>query len=265
MTEIKPEIKHDYIPLTREQIREAYTSGATVTGFVESINEAKEQFEVRLGNEIMATLPFSEVTIYALRFSKKNKSTVPTNIRCLHMRKIRVKVTGVDGDSITVSRKQNMLEAYNKLLGCKRVSMYITEVIEKSAFGDIGEGITGKLLINEVCRSHIHHVKERLSIKRTIDVVILGADDEQRFAVSYKQACKPYCKDDYPIGSIVKAKVGDWIKVTDTSCYYVDIAPQVPGIMTIHEHKHLDYGSDIQCIVTGANDKGLYLEPYKAL
>lgn len=265
MTEIKPEINHQFVPLTREEIMEAYTSGATVTGFVESIKTSKELVEVLLGNGIMATLPFSEVTMYPLRFSKKRNSTIPTNIRCLSMRKIRVKITEVDGDSITVSRKKNMLEAYNKLLTHKRASMYVTEVIEKSAFGDIGEGVTGKLLINEVCRTHIHHVKERITIGQTIDVVLMDADDEQRFAVSYRQAFKPYNKKDYPIGMVVKAKVGDWIRITDTSCYYVDIAPQVPGIMTIREHKHLEYGCDIECTVTGANDKGLYLELYREL
>ncbi len=260
MTEIRPEIRHDFVPLTREEIASAYKTGATVTGFVESISSANKVLEVRLGNGIMGILPFSEATMYPLRYSKKHKSKVPTNIRCLSMRKIRVKITKISGDEITLSRKKNMLEAYLKLQNMEKSSMYITEVIEKSAFGDIGEGLTGKILVNEVCRTHIHHVKQRLSVGQFIDVAMMDVDSEKRFAASYRQTFKPFRKEDYPVGMVVTGKIGDWIQVADTSKYYVEITPQVAAILTVYKHHHLDYGTEVECIVTGANDKGLYLE-----
>lgn len=260
MTEIKPEIKHDFVNLTREQITTAYKSGTTVTGFVEHVLPAEKVLEVKLGEDIIAILPFSEATMYPLRYSKKKPSNVPTNIRCLASRKIRVKISKISGDEITVSRKQNMLEAYFKLLDKKEASMYVTEVIEKSAFGDIGEGITGKILVNEICRTHIHHVGQRLSIGQIIDVSMLGVDSEKRFAASYRQTFKPFCKEDYPVGMTVLGVVGDWIQVANVSKYYVEITPQVPAILTVHTHKHLEYGSKIECVVTGANAKGLFLE-----
>lgn len=263
MTEIRPEIRHTFVPLTREEIVSAYKTGTTVTGFVESISASKSVIEVRLGKGIMGIIPFSEATMYPLRYSKKHKSNVPVNIWCLSMKKVRVKITKISDDEIILSRKQNMLEAYSKLQNMKKSSMHITEVIEKSAFGDIGEGLTGKILINEVCRTHIQHVKQRLSVGQVINVAMLGVDSEKRFAASYRQMFKPFCKEDYPLGMVVTGKIGDWIQVTDASKYYVEITPQVTGILTIYKHYHLDYGTSVECVVTGANDKGLYLELFE--
>ena len=263
MTTIKPEISYDFVPLTREDIVAAYSSGTTVTGYVESILPAEKILEVRLGIGIIGVLPFSEATMYPLRYSKKKKFNIPTNIHCLTTKKIRVKITDVSGDEITLSRKANMIEAYFKLQNMQNASMYITEVIEKSAFGDIGEGLTGKILINEVCRTHIRHIKHRLAIGQTINVAMLGVDSEKRFAASYRQTFKPFCKEDYPLGMVITAKIGDWIEISDTSRYYVEVTPQVAAILRVYKHYHLDYGTEVECVVTGANDKGLYLELLK--
>lgn len=260
MTKIKPEISYDFVPLTREEIIAAHTNGTTVTGFVEKISRSKEVIEVRLGEGLKGILPFSEATMYPLRQSKSRKAKAPVNIRCLAMKKIRVKVIKISGDEIILSRKQNMLEACSKLNVMPKASMHITQVIEKSAFGDIGEGLTGKILINEVCRTHIHHVKQRLAVDQIIDVVVLGPDSENRYAASYRQTFKPYCEEDYPIGMKVTATVGDWLYVLDISKYYVEITPQVSGILVVDQHYHLDYGTKVDCVVTGANEKGLYLK-----
>ena len=260
MTRIRPESQYDFIPLTHKEIVEAYASNSAVTAYVEEIYPDLEVVKVKLGNDITATLPFSEFTIYPLRYSNKYSDNIPTNIRCMYTQKIRVKITYVDGDNVTVSRKQNMQEAYENLLVTQRTPMLITEVIQKTGFGDVGDGITGKILINDVCRTHIRHVKERLSKGEIIDVVILGADAEQRFAVSYKDTFKEYQKEDYPVGTKICGRIGDWIKVGSTSTYYVEVTPQVPAILTIFEHCHLKYGTTVECVVTGANEKGLYLK-----
>lgn len=258
--EIKPEIHHVYTPLTHEQIITAYKNGYTVTGVVENVLGDEKIVQVRLGDDILAKLPFSEVTIYPLRYSKKVQSDLPTNIRCLMQKKIRVKITKVKDDEIILSRKLNMIEAYFKLLFEKTVMMYITEVIEKSVFGDIGEGLCGKMLINEICRTHIHHAKHRMKIGQTVEVLLTGVDQERRFAVSYRQTFKPFCKEDYPVGMMLTGTVGDWIKVGNTSTYYVEITPQVPAILTIYKRCHLKYGTKVECVVKGANDKGLFVE-----
>lgn len=133
MTDIRPEICHDFVPLTRDYVASAYATGTTVTGFVERILPEQKVLVVKLGDGIMGILPFTEVTMYPLRYSRRNTSNIPTNIRCLMSKKIRVKITKISGSEIILSRKQNMLEAYDTLLNTKTTSMYITEVIEKSA------------------------------------------------------------------------------------------------------------------------------------
>ncbi|MBQ8043969.1 MAG: hypothetical protein IJ272_07480 [Clostridia bacterium] len=262
---IKPEFHHNYKNLTRAEVMDAHTSGRTITGFVEGVIENRNALKVHIGQELYAQLPFSEVTIYPLRYNSRNKSELPTNIRCLLHRKVRVKVTVVTSTYIEVSRKKNMEEALEEIKKCEKLPMYVTQVIDRSAFGDIGEGICGKLFINEVSQCHIHKVGEYISAGQTIDVVILEPDNEQRVNVSYKQSFKPYCKEDYYIGMNICCKVGDWIQVADTSSYYVNIAPQVSGIMTINEHKHIKYGSDVECVVTGVGEKGLFLKFTKLL
>lgn len=265
MSKILPEIHHKFRELTIEEVKEAYENGDTVTGFVDSISLEKEQVSILFGQDIMATMPFSEATIYPLRYSKRSQSKLPTNIKCLLKRKIRVKISSITADEIIVSRKKNMMEAYNHLQDCRQVSMYVTEVIPRTAFGDIGEGVTGKLFINDVCRNHIHNVGEYISERSTIDVVITGYDDEHRASVSYIKAFKPYCKEDYMVGDIIQVTIGDWIKVADTSAYYVSITPQVAGIMNVNRNLYLDYGSKAECVITGAGNKGLHLDFVKLI
>lgn len=261
MSKILPEIHHEFTNLSIEKVKNAYENGDTVTGFVKGVCPEKEVVYVRLGDGIVAMLPFSETTIYPMRYSKKHTSNLPTNVKCLLKRKIRVKISSIEGNTITVSRKKNMMEAYNHIYGCagQRISMYVTEVINKTAFGDVGEGICGKLFINDVCRSHIKHVNEIIKERETIEVIIKDYDDEHRVSVSYRDAFKPYDKEDYKLGDTIVVTIGDWIKVADTSDYYVSVTPQVPGIMIANHHIHLDYGSKAECTITGTSDKGLYL------
>ena len=256
MVKLMPEHDYSFNLLTREEI----TEGSAITGFVEKILPDKKIVRVRLGIGLVADMPFSETTIYPLRYSTKRESAIPSNIWCLLKKRIRVKVIKITPDEIFVSRKQNMQDAFEKLQNITSTKMYITEVIPKTAFGDIGDGIVGKILINNVCRCHIQSVRDYLHRGQSIDVVIMSTDAEQRFNVSYKDACKPYNPDDYKVGMTIVGKIGNWIKVTKVSEYYVNISPQVSGILNINKHMHLDYGTDVECLITGVGDKGLFLE-----
>lgn len=260
MYNIKPEIYYDYQNLTIEEVKNAHKSRQTITGFVESVSESGDELIVRLGNDLQARLPFSEVSIYPLRYSKKFESAIPTNVHCLLNRKIRAKVLKITKDGIFLSRKKNMEQALKKIQMQSRIQMYITEVITKTAFGDVGEGIVGKLYINDVCRSHIHSVRECIKRGQTIEVIALGFDNENRLGVSYRQAHAPYKLEDYPVGTHLIAKVGDYLQVAKISKYYVSVTPQVSGLLIIRDRKHLEYGSEINCVVTDATERGLYLE-----
>jgi len=256
MEKLMPESSYTFTLLDREQI----TQGRTVTGFVEKILPDQQIVQVRLGVGLIATMPFSEATMYPLRLKTDRLSAIPTNVLCLFRQTVRVKVVEITEDSIIVSRKANMQQAYEQLKAIKHTRMYILGVIAKTAFGDIGEGVVGKLFINEVCHCHVNDVRDFFSKGQTIDVVLLEPDDEQRFSVSYKQTYKPYCQQDYHVGMTVSGKVMRWIEITTKSKYFVYITPQVSGILTINHHQHIDYGTAVECVVTGVGDKGLFLE-----
>lgn len=260
MSKIMPEIHHNYRNLSLDEITSACQTGESVTGFVESIDEATSEIKVRLGNDIYARLPFSEVTIYPFSYSKRVVSTLPINIKVLLNNKIRVKVTHVSHEAIYVSRKKNMEQAYKEILKLKRASFYITEVITRTAFGDIGDGVVGKLFINDVCRSHIHSVSEYFSRGQTIECAIGKADEANRIGISYKDMFTPYRPEDYTVGMPIRCKVGNWIRITDTSVYFVNITPQVSGIMIIPGHKHIDYGREVECVINNITNDGLYLD-----
>ena len=265
MSTFMPESYYKFSPMSMEDITSAYERHETVTGFVESIDVENEVLYVRLGSENLASMPFSEVTIYPFRYTKKDSSTLPTNIRCIIHKQIRVKITDINNEVITVSRKQNMQEAHNILLKKDKVSMYITNIIPKTVFGDIGEGINAKIFINEISRTHLKSSREFFKKGQAIDVILLGTDDEMRFIASYKRSFPPYRKEDYTVGMTIRGKVGDWIKICSTSAYYVSITPQVSGIMNIPQRMYLDYGCDVECIVNEATDKGLELAFSKVL
>lgn len=259
MSKILPEVCHDYIEMSMEEVHAAYATGTTITGLVESIDIDSQQVNVRLGQDILAKLPFSEVTIYPFRYSKKLNTPLPTNIKSILDKKIRAKIINIADNVVTISRKKNMQEAYAKLSTCKQATMCITEIIPKSVFGDVGEGVDGKMFIREICKAHIKSAREYFHKGQIIEVALLGTDEQKRLVTSYKQTFPPYRKEDYIVGMIVRGKIADWIKITQISSYYIYITPQVSGIMNINQRVYFPYGAEVECIVTGISDKGLYL------
>ena len=265
MYKIMPESLYPREELSLDKVREAYESGRTVTGWVKAINADNQVLIVQLGKDLFARLPFSEVTIYPFRYSKKSTSLLPTNIKCLYHRQIRAKIIAVNGNEIVLSRKKNMEQSYNHLCTVDHAKLFITQVIPKSVFGDIGDGLVGKMYVSEISKAHIQKASEYLHPSQAIDVVMLGSDEEMRFATSYRQTFPEYNPNDYPIGTIIKCKVGHWIEVADVSKYYMSVTPQVRGIMQINAHIYLDYGTTVECLVTGANEHGLFLDFIKEL
>jgi len=260
MFTIMPEVQHSYKSLCIEEVIEAFENNEPITGFVERINANAQVVNVRLGVGVLAYMPFSEVTLYPLRYNKSFSSTIPTNAAQLLNKKIRIRVTSIVDDYITVSRKQNMQLAFQTLVEKQTATMHITEIIEKSVFGDIGDGINGKIYISEVCQTHIKSASEILNLGDIINVVILKPDAQKRLSVSYRQTFPPYVKDDYPKGIIIKGKITDAIEKNNRKFYYVYISPQVSGILCLRNDELFRYGDKIQCTVVDTSDRGLYLK-----
>ncbi len=263
MKKIKPEIYHDYTSLSMQNIQEAMYTNSTVTGFVESISAEEKALNVRLGSRIIAKMPYYEATIYPLRYSKKTNTHIPTNVCCLLRQKIRVKVTNICGSTITVSRKKNMREALTKFDKMDIIPAYITGVINRTVFADCGEGIMGVIYINDICKCHIRSAFEYFQQHQSIHAAVLGVDSEGRVNLSYRQTFQAYSPDDYPVGTSIECKVGDYISDSEVPFYFVNVTPQVSGIM--HCVTPLSYGQKVECHVTGATPKGLFLKLTKQM
>ena len=260
-SEFLPEICYKYKSLSLEDIFNAYADKQTVTGHVEKLLPEEKKVVVRLGDDIVAHMPYSEATIYPLRYSENLASPIPTNVFSLIGKNIRVKVTRLNGPFITVSRKANMLTAFEHTCKCDLATFHIVRIDRKCAFGDIGAGIIGRIIIDEVCRTHIKYITEYLHKNDVIQVRILERTEDNYFNASYRRACKPYNKDDYTVGMLVTGKVCDYVRDSKKPGFYVNIAPQVSGIMNVKSGQHhFRYGTMVECYVRNASEQGLHLE-----
>lgn len=265
MSQILPESSYKFTELSYEEVKNAFEQGQTITGRVVKIIASKSELLVRLGHELFAHLPFSEVTIYPFQYSQNSNRHLPVNICILLNKNIRAKVIEIDDSNIILSRKQNMEQAYNYLTTCSAVMFHVTNTSTFTAYGDIGDGITARLKIRDVCRARIRNISEHIRQGDTKRVIILNSDDEKRFNVSYRKTFKAFQTDDYPEGMAVQGIVNEAV---DDMCsaFFVTISPQVSGIMDVNSwNPELFYGDKVECRVTKTSSKGLHLSFMKKL
>lgn len=254
---ILPEICYEYTPLSLEEIFKAYQNNDSVTGYVEQLLVDEQIVVVRLGVDILAHMPFSEATIYPI----VSKKPIPANIACINRKKIRVKIRGISKYPVTVSRKDNMAEAFELLSSCELAKLHVTSTKKLTAFGDIGCGILAHVYSNEICRTHIQSAEEYFNPGDLVDVAIIRGHINYQFDVSYKRTFEPYNPEDYAIGMTVRGKVRDWFQGPNCPGFYVSLTPQVSGIMNARNTlPDIKYGTDVVCTVSGVGAKGLHLE-----
>lgn len=259
-SQIFPESYYEFKLLSFEQIKRAYSECKTITGYVEALLTDKKELIVKLGDGIIGHLPFSEVTIYPHTYSKNPSRTLPVQICTLLHKKIRVKVTHIDENTITLSRKANMEEAHEYIKTCSSVLFHITSIIPSIAFGDIGDGINARLHILEVCKARLKSITEYFHRNDMVWVKVKSFDSKKGFCLSYKDTFAPYCPDNFHVGDVFEGKIGQPVD-TEHSGYYVDIFPNVTGIMdaTILTPL-LRYGDKVECYVYKADKAGLKLK-----
>ena len=259
--EILPEVCYEYRSLSLEDVFIAYADKITVTGYVEEILLHEQIVSVRLGDNFIAHMPFSEATIYPIVYNPNSNNTIPEEIAYLYRKNIRIKITRLNGNFITVSRKASMLEAFSHLKSLKFATLHVTNTKHFTVFGDIGCGVKATISNNEICRTHIRSVREYLNTGDIIKVAVMDVDDANHFILSYKNTFTPYNTDDYYIGMTIQGKVGDWFKHHKQAGFYINITPQVSGIMNARSDiPYLKYGRIVECKVTGIGKRGLHLE-----
>ncbi len=259
-SKIFPESYYTFNDLSYEELLNAFNNNLTVLGFVEKICTDSGELLIKFGEGLFGRLPFDEVTIYPFSYSSNPNRPLPIQICTLLHKNVRVKITQCDGNNIKLSRKSNMLEAYEHLKDCSSVLFNITNTTLSMAFGDIGDGIVACMHIKEVCKTRIKNISEYFHPKDNVWVNVLSYDNLRQFRVSYKSTFPAYKPEDFHHGDVYKAKICNPLD-KERSAYFVEISPNITGIMTTTELTPLlKYGDFIECRVRRADPRGLKLQ-----
>lgn len=269
MAQIFPENSYKLKALSYQEIVKACENSTTVTGrVVKILSEFKELLvafdDVKSIDELNCSticgyLPFDQVSIYPDKYSKDPNRKSPITVGILLGKKVRVKITEVTVNRITLSRKKNMEEAYEHLCGCTSTNFYVTSLTTYNAFGDIGEGITARLNIKEATKARIKNIAEIVRPKDVIRVSLLKHNSEKCFEVSYKQLFKEFNPNDYFKGMAVRGVVNEPTNMSYTA-FYISLTPQVSGILDVTSWMpELRYGDTVECSVSRVTERGLNL------
>lgn len=250
-SKIKPENYYKFFPLTRETLEKIWENDTTTTCYVEKDYPTEKFLSVRFHQDILAILPYSEISIYAKNETDYNFA------RKFVGKTIRVKVTKIDGQSIFVSRKANMKAALDYLKQCEYVTGHVFYVTDKYAWADIGNGVTGFLAISETCNTFTNSVHEYLYKGKIVRFKIIGFDEKGNANISYKQDFTPKIPK---LGTMVECRVKYPVNNVPHS-YFAAVNHRLVGIVNKpYNHPGFQYGDRIRCIVIGFNEQGLKLK-----
>lgn len=229
-----PESKYCLDP---EMDRSKLKPGDVVTGWVSKFDYGTNSLTVELGNNLIATMPIEESTIY--KIYRPGGTFISANVYLLIGKNIRAEVISIDDGKIIISRKQHMEKAVELLKDQTVVSdAVVTSYFNRIyLFVDIGAGVLALIKSKELYPCYFTDIKETgIKPGDSFDVIISYDNDTQRFTASRLQALTPFVEVLNP-GDIVQAKVFDAKEfyVNDRGntiySYYVAIMDNYPGIL----------------------------------
>lgn len=240
--------------MTLTKIRRKYEENEAITGRVHGFSLKDRIVLVSLENGIKGILPFDEVSIEQL----KQPKGLPAQVKSIARKKtIRVKIIGIEGSNIYVSRKTNLLDVFNKLenLGTAFYNATIENASKYNVFCDIGEGVTAYCGIEELTRVFIDDARNWVKIGNHVRVRTTKFNNlESLVWCSVKKASMGNYKKIKPKTKLM-AKVGQ--SITDENGtitgYFVEITPAIAGIADISEKYPLEklpkQGEMVRCYV----------------
>lgn len=263
---ILPEMLYNTENLNFNDVEEALLSNKTIVGRVQSLSEDTQELLVEIGDNLIAFLPFNEVTIYPLTYSKKySEPHSPLQVTSLKNKIICTKVKEIINGKIILSRKENMIEAYTSIKNEKMLPFNVTSINKTSVFGDVGYGIHAKIHISDLCKCRIRSATEICNVGDCFYVSVMDFDEFQRVNVSYKETFPKYDPTVFKAGDIITGTVNEAINSPNTG-HYINIAPQVSGILDHKSwHPTLQYGDTVECIISKVSPKGLHLKLVQVL
>ncbi len=214
-----------------ELLEEAYHNRIPVEGFVEK--EVKGGFEVKLGGNIRAFCPFSQMGLKRVESSEGHIGRHMTFKVIEYLEKGRKIIV-----SNRVILEEELEEQKNALKKSLKegmtVSGEITSIRKFGAFVDIG-GLEGLIPISEISWGRVEDINGFLSIGQKVDVAIKKLDwENDRFSFSLKDVSPDPWSNiglKYPEGSRHRGKVSRLVPFGA----FVTLEPGIDGLIHISE------------------------------
>lgn len=240
--------------LTMDDVREAYKYNDSLTGRVTQIDANNKTILVSLNDKITAKMSWDDVTIKKLTPKYTETTQIPPQISTLFQKKIRVKVKGVLENVIYVSRKANMVEAWNIIQKLPKEHVFKAAYTGTDEYGtclfyDIAEGLIAFCHVYQCTSVFVHDMDKWLTYGEIHEVVLLDTDDNDNYLLncSRKKACVKGIKE-LSKYQVVDVKIAH--PTNDLKGYHVEVTPLIAGIADLpFDKRNLKYGEVVKACV----------------
>lgn len=226
-----------------DKIKRAKDSDDFLVVKVISWDSKKECLQVNLGNDITGIIPLSEFTIYPTKRSGQLAPSVYTFIS----KTVCACVIDSSSDNIVLSRRRNMLKAFNYLSSTQDeiISCEISHIVGYGFFADVGHGLAGLMHISEIAVSRTKEPGEfGFKVGQLIDSKIISINNANyHISLSHKDAFNNIA-DLYSIGDIIPGTILSPVD-ENKSGYFIHIHPAFGGIMDPPSEEEIPYGTKV--------------------
>lgn len=241
-----------------EELSRKFESNEFITGKITRWNSLKNHFEIDLGNNITGIMPIEETSIYP---TLNSNGTLKPEAYCLVGKIICAKITDISSDTIILSRKRNMLDAFDIIRNFENeiINCYIKSAKEALIFIDVGHGILGLLHVKDLSTCIVNDVKDvGIKEKTFIKAKINFIDYSNSFInLGYKELYENV-SDKYNHGDIIEVISFNPVQNTENG-YFCYVNPNTSAILNGPFNTDIPYGSRIIAKVRSAKINKLKL------
>ncbi len=230
-----------------EDVKSALQKGTTLQGLVTSCDD-KNNLHVDLLQGYNAVIPYPEID--ALNCDE-NGLIRPQICKYKVNNYVQFKVKEIQGNIISLSRKDAQLEALNWFKNDIKPGDVVKGIVKNirkfGVFVEIGGGVVGLLHIEDISVSRIKSPEERFSVGQKIDVLIKSIEPNGKIILSYKELLGNWDDNikDYHEKQVVQGIVKEADKYKNG--IFVELKPNLVGLAEYKEG--YSYGQKVKVFI----------------
>lgn len=241
---ILPEAGYSLNPcMTFEELQHHFYFNHFVVGRVLYFSAQTQSFKIDLGNGIIAKMPLVESSIY---LTSRPDGLLTAEAYGLISKTVCVKILQLDYDDIVVSRKENMLEAFEALSNMEGqvVDCYVKSCLKKMVFVDVGHGISGAIRILDLCKTKINHVLDAGVAPKDFIKAKINTIDSENFHVvmGYKELFEDL-SGSFNRNDLISAY--SFFPIETGNGYFASVNPNTSAILDPIPGISIPYGSNV--------------------